>query len=79
MSAIPPVPHSGWGALCCLALPVASLWRDGTVVVLSDGDPVFQPLKIFRAGITDAVRGNVLVFSRRYFHPITALFASRQS
>src|SRR5437763_8533715 len=25
---------------------IASLWAAGTVVVLSDGDPVFQPLKI---------------------------------
>ena len=33
MSAILPVPHSGWGALCCLALPVASLWRDADVQI----------------------------------------------
>ena len=31
--AVPPVPHSGWGALCCLALPVASLWRDADVQI----------------------------------------------
>ena len=44
------------------------LWRVGTPVVLSDGDPVFQPLKIARAGVDQAVRGNVLVFSHKEEH-----------
>jgi hypothetical protein len=44
---------------------LAALWRVGTPVILSDGDPVFQPLKIARAGLTEAVRGNVLVFTHK--------------
>ncbi len=47
---------------------VAALWRVGTPVVLSDGDPVFQPLKIARAGLTEAVKGNVLVFTHKERH-----------
>ena len=34
----------------------------GKAVVLSDGDVVFQPLKIERSGISDAVDGNVLIY-----------------
>ncbi|WP_447983158.1 HAD family hydrolase [Nitrospira sp. Nam74] len=34
----------------------------GRVVVLSDGDVVFQPLKIERSGLFDAVDGNVLIY-----------------
>jgi FMN phosphatase YigB (HAD superfamily) len=45
-----------------------TLWSVGTPVVLSDGDPVFQPLKIARAGLTDAVHGNVLVFMHKEEH-----------
>jgi FMN phosphatase YigB (HAD superfamily) len=44
---------------------LAALWKSGTPVVLSDGDPVFQPLKIFRSGVAEAVRGNVLVFPHK--------------
>lgn len=44
---------------------LAALWKVGTPVVLSDGDPVFQPLKVFRSGVADAVRGNVLVFPHK--------------
>ncbi|MDP9282836.1 MAG: HAD family hydrolase [Chloroflexota bacterium] len=44
---------------------LAALWNSGTPVVLSDGDPVFQPLKVFRSGVADAVRGNVLVFPHK--------------
>ncbi len=44
---------------------LAALWRAGTPVVLSDGDPVFQPLKVFRSGVAEAVRGNVLVFPHK--------------
>jgi hypothetical protein len=38
------------------------LWRIATPVILSDGDPVFQPRKIERAGLAAAVRGNVLIY-----------------
>lgn len=34
----------------------------GTVVILTDGDVVFQPRKILRAGLWDAVLGRVLVY-----------------
>jgi hypothetical protein len=34
----------------------------GTPVVLSDGDPVFQPSKIHQCGVTQAVDGRVLIF-----------------
>lgn len=40
----------------------------GSPVVLSDGDPVFQPLKVARCGVADAVRGNVLVFAHKDAH-----------
>ena len=33
--------------------------------MLSDGDRTYQPLKISRAGIHEAVRGNVLVFPHK--------------
>jgi FMN phosphatase YigB (HAD superfamily) len=41
---------------------IERLWRSATPVILSDGDPVFQPRKIERAGLTAAVRGNVLIY-----------------
>jgi FMN phosphatase YigB (HAD superfamily) len=41
---------------------IERLWRSWTPVILSDGDPVFQPRKIERAGLAAAVRGNVLVY-----------------
>lgn len=34
----------------------------GTTVILSDGDVVFQPHKIERAGLADAVDGRVLIY-----------------
>jgi len=34
----------------------------GPVAILSDGDVVFQPRKIARSGIWDAVEGNVLIY-----------------
>jgi len=46
------------GALAAVA-HLASL---GTPVVLSDGDVVFQPRKIQRSGIWDAVSGRVLIY-----------------
>ncbi|MEX5219248.1 MAG: HAD family hydrolase [Nitrospira sp.] len=41
---------------------VAELKRHGEVVLLSDGDAVFQPYKIERAGLLDAVNGRVLIY-----------------
>ena len=34
----------------------------GTAVILSDGDAVFQPRKVERSGLSDAVEGNVLIY-----------------
>jgi FMN phosphatase YigB (HAD superfamily) len=34
----------------------------GPIVILSDGDVVFQPRKIERAGLSDAVDGHVLIY-----------------
>jgi FMN phosphatase YigB (HAD superfamily) len=34
----------------------------GPVVILSDGDVVFQPRKVERAGLLEAVNGNVLIY-----------------
>jgi FMN phosphatase YigB (HAD superfamily) len=47
---------------------LAVLRSVGTPVVLSDGDPVFQALKIARAGVADAVDDNVLVFAHKEEH-----------
>ena len=44
------------------------LWERWTPVILSDGDLVFQPAKIARAGLTAAVRGNVLVYVHKEQH-----------
>jgi len=47
---------------------VAHLREMGTVVVLSDGDPVFQPAKIGRIGVADAVDSNVLIYAHKERH-----------
>jgi FMN phosphatase YigB (HAD superfamily) len=36
--------------------------REGPTVILSDGDVVFQPRKVQRAGLWDAVQGRVLIY-----------------
>ena len=41
---------------------VAHLRRWGPTVILSDGDVVFQPRKIQRSGLWDAVEGRVLIY-----------------
>ena len=41
---------------------VAHLRRSGPVVVLSDGDVVFQPRKVERSGLWAAVDGKVLIY-----------------
>ncbi len=42
--------------------------RTGPVAILSDGDPVYQPAKIARAGFTDVMAGPVLVFDHKEDH-----------
>ena len=44
------------------------LWTSFTPAILSDGDSVFQPMKIARAGLAGAVRGNVFVFVHKEQH-----------
>jgi FMN phosphatase YigB (HAD superfamily) len=41
---------------------VRHLGKWGTTVILSDGDVVFQPRKIQRSGLWDAVEGRVLIY-----------------
>ena len=41
---------------------LATLGRRGTVVILSDGDVVFQPRKVERSGLWDAVEGRALIY-----------------
>jgi FMN phosphatase YigB (HAD superfamily) len=41
---------------------IARLREHGTAAILSDGDVVFQPLKIERSGIQAAVSGEVLIY-----------------
>lgn len=55
---------------------IAHLRRLGRVAVLSDGDPAYQPSKISRAGIDEAVDGFVLVYGHKEDHleEITAAF-----
>ena len=44
---------------------VAHLAQWGKTVILSDGDIVFQPRKIQRSGLWDAVDGNVLIYRHK--------------
>ena len=41
---------------------IAHLGAFGPTVILSDGDVVFQPRKVARSGLWDAVEGRVLIF-----------------
>lgn len=47
---------------------IAHLREFGRVAILSDGDPTFQPSKIWRAGLDAAVDGYVLVFGHKDQH-----------
>jgi FMN phosphatase YigB (HAD superfamily) len=47
---------------------IERLWTAGVPVILSDGDPVYQPLKIERSGLARAVHGNVLVYPHKEDH-----------
>src|SRR5439155_23841613 len=44
---------------------ISHLWALGTVVIVSDGDRVYQPLKIARAGRGLAAKGNVFVYAHK--------------
>ncbi len=45
------------------------LKRWGPVVILSDGDVVFQPRKVERSGLFEAVDGNVLIYVHKEREP----------
>ncbi len=47
---------------------IAALRAQGPVVILTDGDQVFQPAKVNRSGLTAAVEGYVLVFQHKEDH-----------
>jgi hypothetical protein len=47
---------------------IDALDRVGRTVILTDGDVVFQPLKVRRAGLWDAVAGRVLIFINKEKH-----------
>ena len=51
----------------------------GLPLVLSDGDPVFQPTKIHKCGVTEAVNGRVFIFAHkeRYLPAVEAQFKAR--
>ena len=48
----------------------------GMPLVVSDGDPVFQPMKIHQCGVTQAVDGRVLIFvhKERFLPAVEARF-----
>jgi FMN phosphatase YigB (HAD superfamily) len=47
---------------------IERLWTVGVPVIFSDGDPVYQPLKIERSGLARAAHGNVLVYPHKEDH-----------
>ena len=47
----------------------------GPAVILSDGDVVFQPHKVERSGLLNAVNGNVLI----YLHVVRRSFTGTNS
>jgi FMN phosphatase YigB (HAD superfamily) len=57
---------------------IAHLRKLGKVAILSDGDPAFQPAKIARSGLAQAVDGYVLVYPHKEEHlpEITTAFAA---
>src|SRR5256886_1164094 len=59
---------------------IARLWSFGAAAILSDGDRVYQPAKITRAGLLLATRGNVLVYEHKEDHlaEVQRRFPSRQ-
>lgn len=52
----------------------------GPTVVLSDGDVVFQPRKVERSGIADAVEGRVLIFIHKeeQLNDVAELYPARR-
>ena len=40
----------------------------GLTVIVSDGDPIFQPEKIYRSDLAEAVEGRVLIYTHKQEH-----------
>jgi len=40
----------------------------GLTVIVSDGDPIFQPEKIVRSGLAETVEGHVLIYTHKQEH-----------
>jgi transaldolase len=59
---------------------VARLGRFGPTVILSDGDAVFQPRKVQRSGLWDAVAGRVLIYihKERVLADVQRLYPARR-
>ena len=78
--ALPDEPRTGEIARAVMSVPferylfpraldvIAHLWTLGTVVILSDGDQVYQPMKIARAGLLLAAKRNVFVYAHKEGH-----------
>jgi FMN phosphatase YigB (HAD superfamily) len=63
------------------SLDVIDLFKTlGPVVILSDGDVVFQPRKVDRSGLWTAVDGNVLIYvhKERELHDVEARFPAQR-
>jgi FMN phosphatase YigB (HAD superfamily) len=58
---------------------IERLWVSRTPAIVSDGDGVYQPRKIERAGLAAAVRGNVFVYvhKERHLEELTGRFPGR--
>ena len=59
---------------------IRQLRRNGPVVILSDGDVVFQPRKVERSGLWAAVDGEVLIYvhKERMLDDVEARYPSRK-
>lgn len=59
---------------------VSRLGRFGPTVILSDGDVVFQPRKVQRSGLWDAVQGRVLIYvhKEKMLDTVQRAFAARR-
>jgi FMN phosphatase YigB (HAD superfamily) len=47
---------------------LAHVQKMGPAAIVTDGDPIYQPAKIARAGLTEAVDGRVFVYSHKEHH-----------
>ncbi len=54
--------RSPTGSIPARSRPSSTSGAFGPTVILSDGDVVFQPRKIQRSGLWDAVHGRVLIY-----------------